>query len=177
MSIAEMLSPRVLMTLDLAGKPLPDKHGAPLRLIDPARYGYKSAKLITSLTFVEWATMQAARRARPGLSVVSFGIRSKVKPFSSLLIYTDQDAANVIPTQGDMLGSYVDLEVFYLYLLNEFEKYVEYRKNTAYLFVGEGMDEMLVIAPPDCPILTHNKPVRLAQIYSDCKTWLNLGDA
>jgi methionine sulfoxide reductase catalytic subunit len=52
MSIAEMLSPRVLMTLDLAGKPLPDKHGAPLRLIDPARYGYKSAKLITSLTFV-----------------------------------------------------------------------------------------------------------------------------
>ena len=41
MPIAEMLSPRVLMTLDLAGKPLPDKHGAPLRLIDPSRYGYK----------------------------------------------------------------------------------------------------------------------------------------
>ena len=133
--------------------------------------------LLINNTFVEWATMQAARRARPGLSVVSFGIRSKVKPFSSLLIYTDQDAANVIPTQGDMLGSYVDLEIFYLYLLNEFEKYVEYRKNTAYLFVGEGMDEMLVIAPPDCPVLAHNKPVRLAQIYSDCKTWLNLGDA
>jgi hypothetical protein len=46
------MSPRVLMTLDLAGKPLPDKHGAPLRLIDPRRYGYKSAKLITSITFV-----------------------------------------------------------------------------------------------------------------------------
>lgn len=53
MSLEEMLSPRVLMTLDLDGKPLPDKHGAPLRLIDPARYGYKSAKLITSITFVE----------------------------------------------------------------------------------------------------------------------------
>jgi DMSO/TMAO reductase YedYZ molybdopterin-dependent catalytic subunit len=53
MSIEEMLSPRVLMTLDMAGKPLSDKHGAPLRLIDPARYGYKSAKLITSITFVE----------------------------------------------------------------------------------------------------------------------------
>lgn len=52
MSIEELLSPRVLMTLDLEGKPLPDKHGAPLRLIDPARYGYKSAKLITSITFV-----------------------------------------------------------------------------------------------------------------------------
>ena len=53
MSIEEMLSPRVLMTLDMAGKPLTDKHGAPLRLIDPAKYGYKSAKLITSITFVE----------------------------------------------------------------------------------------------------------------------------
>ena len=37
----------------MAGKPLADKHGAPLRLIDPSRYGYKSAKLITSIKFVE----------------------------------------------------------------------------------------------------------------------------
>lgn len=49
----EILSPRVLMALDMAGKPLPDNHGAPLRVIDPNRYGYKSAKLITTITFVE----------------------------------------------------------------------------------------------------------------------------
>ena len=53
MSLEEMANPRVLFALDLAGKPLPDKHGAPLRLIDPSKYGYKSAKLITSITFVE----------------------------------------------------------------------------------------------------------------------------
>ncbi len=52
MSVAEMLAPRVLLALDLEGKPLPNRHGAPLRLIDPSRYGYKSAKLITSVTFV-----------------------------------------------------------------------------------------------------------------------------
>ena len=52
MSLQDMLSPRVLLTLDLDGKPLPDRHGAPLRLIDPSRYGYKSAKLITSIEFV-----------------------------------------------------------------------------------------------------------------------------
>ena len=51
-SLQDLLSNRVLMALDMAGKPLPNKHGAPLRLIDPARYGYKSAKLITSITFV-----------------------------------------------------------------------------------------------------------------------------
>jgi methionine sulfoxide reductase catalytic subunit len=53
MSLEEMANPRVLLAMDLAGKPLPDSHGAPLRLIDPAKYGYKSAKLITSITFVE----------------------------------------------------------------------------------------------------------------------------
>jgi sulfoxide reductase catalytic subunit YedY len=51
-SIQDLHSPRVLLALDMAGKPLADKHGAPLRLIDPSRYGYKSAKLITSIQFV-----------------------------------------------------------------------------------------------------------------------------
>lgn len=53
MSLEEMANPRVLFALEMASKPLPDSHGAPLRLIDPSKYGYKSAKLITSLTFVE----------------------------------------------------------------------------------------------------------------------------
>lgn len=51
-TLDEILQPRVLMCLDLEGNPLPDQHGAPLRLLDPARYGYKSAKLITAITFV-----------------------------------------------------------------------------------------------------------------------------
>ena len=51
-AIRDVQSPRVLLALDMAGAPLADKHGAPLRLIDPARYGYKSAKLITSIQFV-----------------------------------------------------------------------------------------------------------------------------
>src|SRR5713226_5054881 len=43
----DLLSPRVLLVMDMNGQALADRHGAPLRLIDPARYGYKSAKLIT----------------------------------------------------------------------------------------------------------------------------------
>ena len=52
LTVQDLLSPRVLLALDMAGQPLPDSHGAPLRLIDPSRYGYKSAKLITSIEFV-----------------------------------------------------------------------------------------------------------------------------
>ena len=52
-TLDQALSPRVLFALEMAGKPLPDQHGGPLRLIDPTRYGYKSAKLITAISFVE----------------------------------------------------------------------------------------------------------------------------
>ncbi|MEJ7607985.1 MAG: hypothetical protein WKF37_17385 [Bryobacteraceae bacterium] len=74
-------------------------------------------------TFVEWASIQAIRRAKPSMLVAAFGIRNKVKPFSGMLIFTDQDEATAIPTQADMLGSYVDLEIFYQYILQEAGKH------------------------------------------------------
>jgi DMSO/TMAO reductase YedYZ molybdopterin-dependent catalytic subunit len=52
-TIEDLLRPRVLFAMDMHGQPLADRHGAPLRVIDPARYGYKSAKLVTSIEFVE----------------------------------------------------------------------------------------------------------------------------
>ena len=130
--------------------------------------------LLINNTFVEWSTVQAVRRARPSVTVVSFGIRNKVKPFTGLLIYTDQETSNPIPTQMDTLGTYVDLEIFYQYIWQEFEKYVEYRRNTAYLFVGEGMDEMLAIAPQDFPLLAATQPVKLAQVFGTMKDWMSL---
>jgi len=114
------------------------------------------------------------RRARPSVAIVGFGIRNKVKPFSSLLIYADQEASNPIPSQMDTLGSYVDLEVFYQYVWQEFEKYAEYRNNTAYLFVGDGMEEMLAIAPADFPLMTAAGPVKLPAVFGHLKDWLSI---
>jgi hypothetical protein len=130
--------------------------------------------LLINNTFVEWATVQAVRRARPSVAIVSFGIRNKIKPFSSLLIYADQDTASPIPSQMDTLGSYVDLEVFYQYIWQEFEKYAEYRNNTTYLFVGDGMEEMLAIAPADCTLLTLDGPLRLPAVFAALKDWLGV---
>ena len=130
--------------------------------------------LLINNTFVEWASVQAVRRARPSVAIIGFGIRNKIKPFSSLLIYADQDASNPIPSQMDTLGSYVDLEVFYQYIWQEFEKYAEYRNNTAYLFVGEGMEEMLAIGPPDFPLLAAAHPVTLPAVFQHLKDWLSV---
>jgi len=130
--------------------------------------------LLINNTFVEWATVQGIRRARPSVMVVGFGIRNKVKPFSSLLIYADQDTSNPIPSQMDTLGTYVDLEVFYQYIWQECEKYAEYRNNTAYLFVGDGMDEMLAIAPADFPLLNAKGPVKPSAVAQASKDWLGV---
>jgi hypothetical protein len=72
----------------------------------------------------------------------------------------------------DTLGSYVDLEMFYQYIWQEFEKYAEYRNNTAYVFAGDGVEEMLVIAPPDFPLLAVTGPVKLPAVFSALKDWL-----
>jgi len=130
--------------------------------------------LLINNTFVEWAAVQAVRRARPSVAVVAFGIRNKVKPFSSLLIYADQETTSPIPSQMDTLGSYVDLEVFYQYIWQEFEKYAEYRNNTAYLFVGDGMEELLAIAPPDFPLMTAAGTLKLAQVFGHLKDWMGV---
>ena len=130
--------------------------------------------LLVNNTFAEWASIQAIRRARPHLLAIGFGIRNKVKPFSSLLIFSDQDKTTAIPTQADMLGSYIDLEMFYLYVLQEAQKYPEYRNNTAYLFLAAGMDEMLLIAPPDFPSLSGKEPLGMDSIHSAVKEWMRL---
>ncbi len=124
--------------------------------------------LLVNNTFVEWAAVQAIRRARPSLVFTAFGIRNKMKPFSSLLIYDDPDKSNPIPSQGDMLGTYVDLELLYLYVWQEFEKYAQYVRNTVHLFAAPGIEEILVIAPPDFIL---NKPDSKA-LAGACREWL-----
>lgn len=49
--IEELLQPRVLFVHGMNGLPLPPKHGSPLRLIFPPKYGYKGAKAIVRLGF------------------------------------------------------------------------------------------------------------------------------
>jgi sulfoxide reductase catalytic subunit YedY len=51
MSLEALLHERVVFAHHMNDELLPDIHGAPLRLIVPSRYGYKSAKAIVHLKF------------------------------------------------------------------------------------------------------------------------------
>ena len=51
MLLSDLLAPEVLLADALDGKPLTVAHGAPLRLIAPAHYGYKSVKHLCRIEF------------------------------------------------------------------------------------------------------------------------------
>lgn len=48
----EAMNDLVLVTTGIYGKPLPKQHGAPVRLVVPWKYGYKSIKSIVRIDFV-----------------------------------------------------------------------------------------------------------------------------
>lgn len=74
-SMEDLLHPRTLFAYEMNGLPIPDEHGAPLRLIIPPKYGYKSIKTILKMVFVEkeengyWANYGYSNEAtiQPGL--------------------------------------------------------------------------------------------------------------
>jgi len=72
----EAMHPLALLVTGLYGKTLPNQNGAPLRLIVPWKYGFKSLKSIVRMTFTEdeppttWATQSAAE----------YGFYSNVNP-------------------------------------------------------------------------------------------------
>jgi len=51
LQLEDLLAPDVILADTLEGKSLPVAHGAPLRLVAPAHYGYKSAKHINGIEF------------------------------------------------------------------------------------------------------------------------------
>jgi methionine sulfoxide reductase catalytic subunit len=59
----EAMHPLTLMAVGLYNRPLPGQNGAPLRLVVPWKYGFKSIKSIVRISFVEkeppttWSTM------------------------------------------------------------------------------------------------------------------------
>lgn len=103
--------------------------------------------LIINNTFVEWAAVQALKRAQPRVLVVRFGVRDKMKPFSSLLLFSRPRSTDQIPIVQDPLGSFIDAELLAYYIWLNAEKGPPYKDRTLYLMLAEDVDEMLLITP------------------------------
>ncbi len=72
----EAMHPLTLLTLGLYGELLPRQNGAPVRLVVPWKYGFKSAKSIVRIRFVEQEPPTSWNRAAPH----EYGFYSNVNP-------------------------------------------------------------------------------------------------
>ncbi len=74
--IDEAMHPLSLLAVGLYGEELPNQNGAPVRLVVPWKYGYKSIKSIVSITFVEEEPPTTWNRQAPH----EYGFYSNVNP-------------------------------------------------------------------------------------------------
>jgi methionine sulfoxide reductase catalytic subunit len=72
----EAMHPLTLLTLGLYGEVLPKQNGAPVRLVVPWKYGFKSAKSIIKIRLVEKQPANSWWLANPG----EYGFYSNVNP-------------------------------------------------------------------------------------------------
>ena len=74
--IDEAMHPLTTLVTGLYGKKLPNQNGAPLRLIVPWKYGFKSAKAIVNIKLVERMPTSSWMRSSPR----EYGFYSNVNP-------------------------------------------------------------------------------------------------
>jgi sulfoxide reductase catalytic subunit YedY len=72
----EAMHPLTLLAVGLYGEVLPNQNGAPIRLVVPWKYGFKSAKSIVKIRFVEKQPLTAWMAAAPR----EYGFYSNVNP-------------------------------------------------------------------------------------------------
>ena len=72
----EAMHPLTILAVGLYGKVLPNQNGAPIRLVVPWKYGFKSVKSIVRMSFVERQPATAWNVANPG----EYGFYSNVNP-------------------------------------------------------------------------------------------------
>jgi hypothetical protein len=130
--------------------------------------------LFVNNTFVEWAAVQALRRAQPRILVTRYGVRDKLKPFSSLLLFSQPRASDQIPLIEDPVGSFIDAEQLSYYVWLNAEKSPAYRNKTLYLFLAEGIDEMLAIRSDAPSGPSAASPASLPDVCATMAHWLGV---
>lgn len=133
--------------------------------------------IIIDNTFVEWGSVECLKRAQPRLLVARFGVRDKMKPFSSLLLFSKPRPTDQIPIMQDPLGSFIDVELLSYYIWLRSQGSLPYRGRTLYVLLAEGVDEMLAVPPsagrPGLGRLAGTLPrARLSDVAATLAHWM-----
>jgi hypothetical protein len=125
-------------------------------------------------SFVQWGASEAFRRAAPQATFCRFGVRPKLKPFSSVVLFEDQHRANPVPDRPDPEGSFIDAQMLVEYV------YLSAMREPAFtgrsLFVVALPDDncALAIGSPEflAPLTKGSAPISASRLTSAITEWL-----
>jgi hypothetical protein len=128
--------------------------------------------LLFGNSFVEWASSEALRRARPSFLVAQFGIRNKPKPFTGVVLFENPEKLNPLPPVPDLPGSAIDAEMLALYVWLAANRYEEYQRSTACVCLAESLAEAYVVAPQEFPLRRETAPLTLDRFADALRAWI-----
>jgi hypothetical protein len=123
-------------------------------------------------SFVEWASSEAFRRARPSFVAARFGVRSKPKPFTGVAVFDNPDQVNPLPAVDDFEGSAVDAQMLALYVWLAASRYDEYQRSTVCVCIAASLSQAYVVAPPEFTLWQDAGPITLDRLGNALGAWL-----
>jgi len=122
-------------------------------------------------SFVQWGAAEAIRRAQPQALLCSFGIRPKLKPFSSVVLFEDQNRANPVADQPDPEGSLADVRLLAEYVYLSASQHPVFDGRTVYLFAVPEWNSVLLLAPPQFSLRSEHR-LAVADLSMAVTNWL-----
>ncbi len=130
--------------------------------------------LLFGNAFVEWGASEAMRRAQPQLVICSFGIRHRMKPFSSVAVFEDQGRANPAPERDDAPSSLIDAQILAEYVYLTASRLPSYAEQTLGVFAVQDSNTVQVLGPS--PFTGRpSGPLALAELSAGIVRWMREG--
>ena len=133
-----------------------------------------NGSLVFSNSFVQWGASETLRRVQPQVLLASFGIRSKVKPFSGVVLFEDQQRSNPVSDEPDLPGSLVDCVKLSEYVFLAAQRLAPYRDRTVTIFGIADLDRILIVEPGSV-VAPSGKKLSGDELASPLLQWLQGG--
>jgi hypothetical protein len=106
-----------------------------------------NGSLVFNNSFVQWGASEAFRRAQPQVLIAAFGIRQKLKPFSSAVLFEDQNRSNPAPDEEDPAGSLIDALMLSKYVYLAVQRVVRRPERTLTIMAACDVNRVLLLGP------------------------------
>jgi hypothetical protein len=133
-----------------------------------------NGSLVFNNSFVQWSASEALRRVQPQALVACFGMRPKLKPFSSVVLFENQNRSNPTPDQDDPAGSLIDGQMLSQYVHYSARNLPVYQERLVTLFACADLPRVLVVGtkPGVAHFSSSASPLETQQLSDLALSWL-----